>query len=80
VKEAVPGILVGYVDAYYTFVNYPELIEACDVILANCYPFWEHCKIDYALEYMKKMVDFLRPVSKGKPIIVSETGWPTKGD
>ena len=38
VKEAFPGIPVGYVDAYYEFSHRPKITEACDVILANCYP------------------------------------------
>ena len=41
VKKALPGIPVGYVDAYYEFGNRPRITTACDVILANCYPFWE---------------------------------------
>jgi len=54
VKEAIPEIPVGYVDAYYEFTERPEITRACDVILANCYPFWEFCHLDYALMYMKK--------------------------
>jgi len=79
-KEAVPHVPVGYVDAYYTFVNDPELVEVSDVILANCYPFWEHCNISYALSYMKEMVEFVKKVSLTKEVIISETGWPTKGE
>jgi glucan 1,3-beta-glucosidase len=79
-KEAVPHVPVGYVDAYYTFVNDPELVEVSDVILANCYPFWEHCNISYAISYMKEMVAFVKKVSSNKEVIISETGWPTKGE
>lgn len=80
VKQAVPHIPVGYVDAYYMFVNYPEIVDACDVIFANCYPFWEHCALEIAVEYMKKMYELARTHAKGKPVIISETGWPTKGE
>ena len=38
--------------------------EACDVILANCYPFWESCHIDYSLVYMKQM--YQQAVQAGK--------------
>lgn len=41
VKEAIPNTPMGYVDAYYEFTNHPKVTEACDVILSNCYPFWE---------------------------------------
>ena len=80
VKKAVPNIAVGYVDAYYMFANYPEIVEECDVILANCYPFWEHCALEISVEYMKQMYKLVQKVSNGKPIIISETGWPTKGE
>ena len=80
VKQAVPHIQVGYVDAYYMYVNYPELIDEVDVLFANLYPFWEHCALDISVEYMKKMYELVETYSKGKRIIVSETGWPTKGE
>ncbi|MCB0291838.1 MAG: glycosyl hydrolase, partial [Calditrichaeota bacterium] len=35
VKQAIPGIPVGYVDAYYEFAVHPRVSDACDVILAN---------------------------------------------
>jgi exo-beta-1,3-glucanase (GH17 family) len=41
VKKAAPDVDVGYVDAYFEFVDHPRITEACDVLLANCYPFWE---------------------------------------
>ena len=80
IKAAVPNVPVGYVDAYYMFVNYPEIVDACDVIFANCYPFWEHCALDISVEYMKKMYELAVKHAKGKPVVISETGWPTKGE
>lgn len=80
VKEALPNVEVGYVDAYYTFANYPELVDECDVILANCYPFWEFCSVNTAVGYMKKMYEFTSKVANGKKIMITETGWPTKGE
>jgi len=80
VKNEVPEIQIGYVDAYYMFVNYPEIIDEVDVLLINCYPFWERCSFDVSIDYMKEMYKLVSDVSKGKKIIVSETGWPTKGE
>lgn len=79
VKEALPQIEVGYVDAYYEFVNRPAITEACDVIFANCYPFWEGCHIDYSLVYMQNMYFQALRAAKGKKVIISETGWPNVG-
>jgi exo-beta-1,3-glucanase (GH17 family) len=79
VKEALPGIPVGYVDAYYEFEKRPNITEVCDVILANCYPFWEGCHIDYSLVYMKDMYHRAKRAGEGKKVIISEAGWPSKG-
>ena len=79
VKQAVPNVQVGYVDAYFIFVDHPRVTDACDVILANCYPFWEGCPADYALLYMKEMYHKVQRVANGKKVIISETGWPNVG-
>ncbi|MBN2300397.1 MAG: hypothetical protein JXC31_04320 [Acholeplasmataceae bacterium] len=79
VKNELPNIQIGYVDAYYTFANYPEIADLCDVILANCYPFWEYCSLETSVDYMKHMYKLAQSVSKGKKVIISETGWPSKG-
>ncbi len=79
VKQALPNIPVGCVDTYYQFSEHPELVEACDVILANCYPFWEGKNIDEASDYLQKMYAFAQEFAKGKQVIITETGWPSQG-
>ena len=80
VKEAIPNnIPVGYVDAYYEFTVRPRITEACDVILANCYPYWESCHFDYSLQHMKQMFGQAVDAGKGKKVIITETGWPSQG-
>ena len=80
VKEVLPDIEVGYVDAYYKFIEHPELVEACDTILVNCYPFWEGYHIDQATIYLNHMYKVTKDIAKDKPVIISETGWPSEGD
>jgi glucan 1,3-beta-glucosidase len=79
VKAAIPNTLLGYVDAYYEFTNHPKITEACDVILSNCYPFWEGCPVDYALGHMQQMVNQAKRAGVNKRVIITETGWPSKG-
>jgi len=80
VKQAVSGrVPVGYVDAYFEFNDHPAIADACDVILANCYPFWEGCPAEHALLYMKEMYRRAQHAANGKPVIISETGWPNIG-
>jgi exo-beta-1,3-glucanase (GH17 family) len=78
-KQAAPDVDVGYVDAYFEFHVHPRVTEACDVILANCYPFWEGCPAEHALLYMKEMYRSAQAAANGKKVIISETGWPNIG-
>lgn len=81
VKKEIPtNIPVGYVDAYYEFTIKPRITDACDIILTNCYPYWEGSNIDYSLAHMKSMYHQARSVANGKKIIITETGWPSKGE
>jgi exo-beta-1,3-glucanase (GH17 family) len=79
VKDALPGVAVGYVDAYYLFELHPKITDVCDVVLTNCYPFWEGCPREGALAYMQSMVRRTRAAAPGKRIVISETGWPDRG-
>ena len=79
VRKALPNIPVGYVDAYFQFKEHPDLVDACDIVLANCYPFWEGCHIDQASGYLKQMYLVAQEAARGKKVIITETGWPDQG-
>jgi exo-beta-1,3-glucanase (GH17 family) len=79
VREAVPGVPVGYVDAYYLFEKHPRVTAACDVVLVNCYPFWEGCPREQAVACMQSMYRRAAAVAGGRKVIISETGWPHTG-
>lgn len=79
VKEALPNIPIGYVDAYYEFSHRPNITEACDVILTNCYPYWEGCPIEYSFHHMVSMFESAKQAGNGKRVIITETGWPSEG-
>jgi exo-beta-1,3-glucanase (GH17 family) len=78
-RRAVPGVRIGYVDAYFQFIDYPRVTAACDVVLANCYPFWEGCAAEYASLYAGEMYRRTVRAANGKKVIISETGWPNVG-
>jgi GPH family glycoside/pentoside/hexuronide:cation symporter len=81
VKQALTGlhIPVGYVDTYYEYYNRPNLVEATDIILANCYPFWEGFSVEDSLQHLRQMHAITKQVAKGKKVIIAETGWPSQG-
>lgn len=79
VKSALPDLPVGYVDAYFLFEKHPRVTAVCDVVMTNCYPFWEGCPREQALPYMQQMLARTRAAAAGKRVLISETGWPDKG-
>lgn len=80
VKEQLPDIPVGYVDAYYEFVQRPKITEACEIILCNCYPYWEGTDIKDSFQHMRQMYYQVKNAANGKRVMISETGWPNKGN
>lgn len=80
VKKELPDIPVGYVDAYYEFVVHPDISELCDVILCNCYPYWEGTSFKDSLQHMRQMYYQAKEAGKGKRVIITETGWPSHGE
>jgi exo-beta-1,3-glucanase (GH17 family) len=81
VRKSIPdSIPVGYVDAYYEFTIKPRITAACDLILTNCYPYWEGCTLEYSLGHMKQMYRQAMEAGNGKKVIITETGWPSQGE
>lgn len=78
-KAEANGVPVGYVDAYFKFEDHPRVAAACDVILVNCYPFWEGYPAEHAHLYMREMYRRACRVADGKKVIIAETGWPNIG-
>ena len=80
VKKETKNTPVGYVDAYFEFINRPKLTAECDVILANCYPFWEGADIKIAGFHLQEIYRKTLKAAQGKKVIIAESGWPSDGD
>lgn len=80
VKAELPDIPVGYVDAYYEFIQRPKITDACEIILCNCYPYWEGTDFKDSFQHMRQMYHQVENAANGKRVMISETGWPNKGD
>lgn len=79
VKSSITKVPVGYVDAYYEFLQRPILTEACDVILCNCYPYWEGTPFEHSFQHMQHMYSQALQAGRGKRVLITETGWPSHG-
>lgn len=81
VKAAITvTIPVATVEVYYELLQRPQLMDVCDVVLANAYPFWEGYPLQYAGLHLSKAYDTLTHAACGKKVMITETGWPTAGN
>ncbi|AOW16024.1 glycosyl hydrolase [Polaribacter vadi] len=82
VKKELEGlnIPVCYVDTYYEYSKRPNLVAASDIILTNCYPFWEGASIEDSLFQLRQIHAITQKIANGKEIIITETGWPSQGE
>jgi len=55
------------------------VINACDVILMNSFPYWQGVTIEESLSTFTKSIAVTKQRTGYKPFVVGETGWPTKG-
>jgi len=79
IKKVAGDIPTGYVDVYYEVIKHPKLMQISDVLMINCYPYWEGADIQFASLYIQEMYQQVSAVAQGKKVIITETGWPSKG-
>ncbi|ETS86887.1 hypothetical protein PFICI_00715 [Pestalotiopsis fici W106-1] len=82
---ALSAVPVGHVDTYDSFLNSTNtaVIDAIDWIGFDGYPYWETAlpnSIDDANERFYSGYNKTMALANGKPVYVTETGWPTTGD
>jgi exo-beta-1,3-glucanase (GH17 family) len=80
-REQIPAhIPVTTADTWRSFLDNPELLPAVDLVYANYYPYWEGVPIEDAVQTLAGWHDELLTYAQGKPVMVSEAGWPSAGD
>jgi exo-beta-1,3-glucanase (GH17 family) len=71
------GIPVTTADVHHDLVAHPEVLAACDVVMPNYYPSWEGVPLEFAMAAVHGWHQRVVSAAGGKPVIVSETGWPS---
>lgn len=82
---ALEGVPVGHVDTYDSFENSTntKIIDSIDFIGFDGYPYWESNNgnsIEAAHELFFNGLNKTKAIANGKPVWVTETGWPASGD
>ena len=80
VKLACPNIPVSTADICSELISHPGVVNVCDFVAPNIYPFWEGSPIECAMQRFHQCYLDLLPVANGKEIFISESGWKTVGN
>jgi exo-beta-1,3-glucanase (GH17 family) len=79
-RAEVPSVPVTTADVYSELLKHPEVMDECDIILANYYPYWEGVDVQEAMAWLHARHQRVVAAAGGKAVMVSETGWPSAGD
>ncbi|KAI8637954.1 glycoside hydrolase superfamily [Parasitella parasitica] len=71
------GISVTTADVYYEFP--PVVVEKLDFLMMNAFPYWEGVTADQGASTLMAHYDSVVQKANGKPVRISETGWPSSG-
>lgn len=80
VREAVDQP-VSYADVWAFWLKNPQLAAEVDFITIHILPYWEDepIGVDGAAEHIVKIYRMVQEAFPGKPILIGEAGWPTRG-
>lgn len=73
------GMPVSTAEPWHVWVNHPELAQHVDYIAVHMLPFWEGVNLETSVDYIVDKVDRLKQMFPGKPVIITEVGWPSNG-
>jgi len=81
VRAAIPaGIPVTTAETWDVLIAHPDVIAASDVLFANIFPYWQGADVSEAICVLDRNYRELLRVANGKPVWISESGWPSAGD
>jgi len=80
VKQELPDIPVTTADTDGILLAHTNVITAVDLVFVNYYPFWEGMKNSNGIAALHYRHVQLTNAAGSKPVVVSETGWPSDGE
>lgn len=84
VKDRVPpSVQVSCAETWHVWNNggngLPTLASAVDFIVIHCWPYWEGCCLEDAVENVERDYNVVTALYPGKPVVIGESGWPSAG-
>lgn len=73
------NVIVTTAEPWHVWLKYPELAQSVDQITVHLLPYNEGIPIDAAINYTFMRYDELSKTYPQHPILIGETGWPSKG-
>lgn len=70
---------VSTAEPWHVWLKNPELAEHVDYLAVHLLPFWEGIALDDAVDFSINTYKQLQQAFPGKPIVVTEVGWPSNG-
>ncbi|KAG7396499.1 glycoside hydrolase 3 protein [Phytophthora boehmeriae] len=78
-KDNDVSVPISITDIVDTFIQYPDMLKAGDIVTINQFPFWEKIEASKAVAQFNKRIQPLIKLAGDMEVIISETGWPTGG-
>lgn len=72
-------MFVTTAEPWYIWEENPDLAAAVDLIMLNIYPYFDGVSINDAANYTIDTWAYVQDLYPDKYVIISNTGWPTKG-
>src|SRR5580658_2130450 len=73
------GQPVGTAEPWHVWLAHPELVDHVDFIGVHLLPYWEGVSVETAVDYSFAQFRRLQKAFPGKPIVIAEIGWPSRG-
>ena len=72
---------VSYADVWAFWLKHPELANEVDFVTVHILPYWEDepVGVEEAGQHLVETYRLVQQAFPGKPILIGESGWPTRG-
>ena len=78
--RAASPVPVSTAEPWHVWIKHPELAAEVDFITIHLLPYWEGVGLDTAVEESFERLARVRARFPGKPILIGEIGYPSRGD